>query len=93
MRTLQEHFDDLDRMVDSGTNVAKTRNQISFIWGEVAALQASYAALAEAHTKLQEEHSKLKDTEAKRNNAAWDSIQKEAEERRKLMRSKQLKYD
>jgi regulator of replication initiation timing len=92
MRTLQEHFDDLDRMVDSGTNVAKTRNQISFIWGEVAALQANYSALAEAHLKLQEENSKLKEAAAKSNDRAWDELRKEAEEERKLFASHQLKH-
>jgi hypothetical protein len=58
MRTLQEHIDDLDRMVDSGTAIPKIRNQIAFIGREVAALQADYASLAEAHTKLQDEHPK-----------------------------------
>ena len=57
MRTLQEHIDDLDRMVDSSTAVAKVRSQIAFIGREVAALEADYARLAEAHTKLQEAHS------------------------------------
>ena len=55
MRTLQEHVDDLDRMVDGG-NVPKheIRSQIAFIGREVAALQADYARLAEAHEELQE---------------------------------------
>jgi hypothetical protein len=60
MRTLQEHLDDLDRMVDSGTSVAKIRSQIAFIGREVAALQADYANLADNHVKLQDENSRLK---------------------------------
>jgi len=54
MRTLQEHIDDLDRMVDSGTSVAKIRSQIAFIGREVAALQADYAGLAQAHAEFKQ---------------------------------------
>jgi hypothetical protein len=64
MRTLQEHIDDLDRMVDSGTGVHQVRSQIAFIALEVAKLEASYAQLAEAHTKLEGIYEALKNRKA-----------------------------
>lgn len=48
MKTLQEHLDDLDRMVDTGAGKPDTRSQIAFIAREVAALEADYAHLAHA---------------------------------------------
>jgi len=64
MKTLQDHIDDLDRMVDSGSAPKhEIRSQIAFVGREVAALQAGYSALAAAHTALQQ--SKLEsDTKA-----------------------------
>ena len=59
MPTLQQHLDDLDRMVDSGASVAKTRSQIAFIGREIAALEADYSRLAEAHANLQQAHTDL----------------------------------
>jgi len=53
MKTLLDHIDDLDRMVDGGAEVSKIRSQIAFIGREIAALQADFASLAEANTKLQ----------------------------------------
>jgi hypothetical protein len=64
IRTLQEHIDDLDRMVDSGTGVPKVRSQIAFIAREVACLEAAYAQLADAHTKLERRHETLKNAMA-----------------------------
>jgi hypothetical protein len=54
MRTLHEHIDDLDRMVDRGAEKPNIRSQIAFIAREVATLEADYARLADAHTNLQE---------------------------------------
>jgi chromosome segregation ATPase len=59
MRTISEHLDDLDRMVDGGAAKSEIRSQIAFIGREVAALEAEYAQLAEAHAKLQEAHLQL----------------------------------
>jgi|ERR1035441_694295 hypothetical protein len=58
MRTLTEHLDDLGRMVDSGTGVAKIRNQIAFIGREVAVLETAYARLNEAHSQADGKHRK-----------------------------------
>jgi len=52
MRTLLEHIDDLDRLVDNGADKPKIRSQIAFIGREVAALQADYGNLSEAFQKL-----------------------------------------
>jgi regulator of replication initiation timing len=63
MRTLQEHLDDLDRMVDNGSAPKhEIRSQIAFIGREVTALQAENTRLVEAHAKLQTEKEKV-DTE------------------------------
>jgi hypothetical protein len=59
MRTLQEHFGDLDKMVDGGMGVTKTREQIGFIWSQVSALQTDYARLDGVHTKFQETQTKI----------------------------------
>lgn len=54
MKTLTEHIDDLDRMVDSGSAPKhEIRSQIAFIGREVTALQADNLRLADAHAKLQ----------------------------------------
>ncbi|MGA2175261.1 MAG: hypothetical protein ABSH38_09795 [Verrucomicrobiota bacterium] len=96
MRTLQEHIDDLDRMVDGGAEKPKVRSQIAFIGREVAALEADYARLAEAHSKLQATHSELeaqhtalKDGKRK---AGWDALQKQADDYERIVRSKDLDY-
>jgi len=62
MTKLQQHIDDLDRMVDSGTGVPKVRSQIAFIALEVDKIETSYAQLAEAHTKLEGSYEALKNT-------------------------------
>src|SRR5476649_1984793 len=55
MRTLQEHLDDLDRMVDSGSAPKhEIRSQIAFIGREVAALEANYLRLTDDHAKSNE---------------------------------------
>ena len=59
MKSLIEHIDDLDRMVDSDASKPAVRSQIAFVGREVAALQADYASLAEAHQKLDAAHRKL----------------------------------
>lgn len=65
MRTLQEHIDDLDRMVDTGTAVHKIRSQIAFIAREVAVLQADYDGLVAPSSLAQPEMPPLSD-QAKR---------------------------
>jgi hypothetical protein len=52
MITLQEHLNELDRMVTNHASVAEIRSQASFIAREVAVLEADYASLAETHAKL-----------------------------------------
>ena len=64
MRTLQEHLDDLDRMVDNGADKPKVRSQVAFIGREVAALETDYARLAADHAKLQEAHTKLQNSQS-----------------------------
>ena len=70
MKTITEHLDDLDRMVDAGnTPKHELRSQIAFIGREVAALEANHHAAIEAaaneksdiaakYKKLQSEHEK-----------------------------------
>jgi predicted nucleic acid-binding Zn-ribbon protein len=67
MKTITEHLDDLDRMVDAGnTPKHELRSQVAFIQREVAALQEDYLRLAEAHTQLQNASAKQKvDADAK----------------------------
>lgn len=101
MQTLQQHLDDLDRMVDSGkAPKAELRSQVSFISREVSALESAYshleqehALLQAEHAKLQTEHAKLQEAHSKINRQGADALQKEAQDYRKLLRSKQLKYD
>ena len=63
MKTLQEHLDDLDRMVDTDAGKPQTRSQIAFVGREVAALEADYADLAHRHAELQKAHTQLQDTQ------------------------------
>ncbi len=66
MKTLQDHLDDLDRMVDTGhATKDAVRSQIAFIGREIAALQADYARLAQTLAKLQEAHTKLQEAQAR----------------------------
>jgi hypothetical protein len=60
MQTLQQHLDDLDRLVTNHATQPEIRSQLAFISREVAALETNYVNLLEAHASLQEEHSKLK---------------------------------
>jgi exonuclease VII small subunit len=73
MRTLSEHIDDLDRMVDGGAAKAEIRSQIAFIGREVAALEAENAQLIEAHAQLQEAHTKLQEAHTKLQEAQVDN--------------------
>lgn len=59
MKTLKEHFDDLDRMIDTDAGKPKIRDQLEFIWLQVSKLEASYTSLQESHANLEEEHMKL----------------------------------
>ena len=98
MRTIQEHIDDLDRMVDNG-NAPKheVRSQIAFIGKQVAALEADYACLAEEHKKLQKAHSILnaQHTELKtvQRDANLYALRKEADEQQKIIQSGMLNHD
>ncbi|MCW5552786.1 MAG: hypothetical protein KIS67_11585 [Verrucomicrobiae bacterium] len=59
MRTLAEHIDDLDRMVDNGSAPKhEIRSQIAFIGREVTALQEEHDRLKAAYSQAQLEHSK-----------------------------------
>ena len=61
MNTLDQALDDLDRMVDTGAEVPKIRNQISFIRGEVAALQHACLETIEQNAQTVTENVKLKE--------------------------------
>ena len=95
MRTLQQHIDDLDRMVDNGAEKSNIRSQIALIGREVAVLEINYARVEEAHTKLQEAHQILdaKHTafEKKQRDAGWNAIKKKADEHQRILRSHELK--
>ena len=90
MPTLQEHLDNLDRMVDTGAHKPQIVEQIEIIRRIVALNDAEFSDLAQAHTKLQEEHSKLKDAEAKRNRDSSNAMQSISDNQRKLPSLKQL---
>jgi len=92
MKTLQEDIDDLDRMVDTSAQKDAIRSQIRLVAREVAALEADYSSLAQSHAKLQESHLQFKDSQAKRDDAAWDELQKEAEEQQRIIQSHLLKH-
>jgi hypothetical protein len=75
MKTLLEHLDDLDRMIEAGnTPTDKLRSQLAFIGREIAALQTDYASLhdahAELHAGLEERISKLQEKD-KRELRQW----------------------
>jgi len=65
MKTLEEHFDDLDRMIDTGAAKPAIRDQIAFIWKQVSTLQMEHAALEQAyqelHTGLEERLAKIQE--------------------------------
>ena len=54
MRTLQEHLDDLDRMVDTGADKPKIRHQIDLIGRIVATNEAEHSRLAQDHADFKE---------------------------------------
>ena len=91
MKTLQEHLDDLDRMVDSGLPPKhEIRSQISFIGREVAALEDRYARLADAHTKLQDAHKQFNKEQAEQFDAF---LKREVDKEAKLRKKHSLNYD
>jgi chromosome segregation ATPase len=98
MRTLQEHIDDLDRMIDSSSAPKhEVRSQIAFIGKQVAAIEADYACLADAHTKLQEAHSilEIQHTGLKKaqHDVNFDALKKEADEQQKIIQSEMLNHN
>ena len=53
MKTITEHLDDLDRMVDAGnTSKHELRSQIAFIQRQVAALESDHHAAIDGNAKL-----------------------------------------
>jgi chromosome segregation ATPase len=97
MKTLQEDIDDLDRMVDTNAPKDAIRSQIRLISREVAALQADYDSLAASHAHTNEAKAKveteLSDLKARNKRAMDDWLTDEAEKHRKLIQSKQIRYD
>ena len=94
MKTITEHLDDLDRMVDAGnTPKHELRSQIAFIQREVAALEHDYAGAVDTATKLQEKQAKADKLAVQRNDEAWDELKKESDEYHKMLRSHQLNHD
>jgi Zn-dependent oligopeptidase len=92
MPTLQESIETLDRFVQDGADMPKTRSQIAFIGREIAALEADYARAIEDNTKLREENTKIKEAYSKQNNEAWDAMKKESEEADRIIQSGLLKH-
>jgi L-2-hydroxyglutarate oxidase LhgO len=80
MKTLQEHIDDLDKMIDGRAAKDEIRSQIAFIGREVAALEADYAQLAQAHAALQDEHTKFKEGQSQKDSQAWNQAVRKANE-------------
>jgi hypothetical protein len=94
MKTITEHLDDLDRMVDSGSAPKhEIRSQIAFIGKLVVAQEQEYVSAVESAAKLQEEYAKLKQAQLQRNDRAWDELKKESDEYHKMIRSHQLNHD
>jgi len=54
MPTLQEHLDDLDRMVDGGADKPKIRHQIDLIGRIVATNEAERARVAQEYADFKE---------------------------------------
>lgn len=89
MKTIIEHLDDLDRMVDSGVAPKhEVRYQIAFIGKLVSALEQDYAGTIEDHAKLQQAQSQRDD---KRRKEIWNELEKQHEDYLEAIRSKQLK--
>ena len=66
MIPLQEHLDDLQRMVDNGIAPKhEVMGLIAFIAREVAALQEAYARAIDGNAKLKDELAKLQDAQAR----------------------------
>lgn len=56
MKSIGEHLDELDRMVEQGGTTDKIPSQIAFIEREVAALQASHSAEIQRLAQVGEEY-------------------------------------
>lgn len=98
MRTLPEHIDDLDRMVDSGSAPKhEIRSQIALIGKQVAELEADYARLADVYTKLQEAYSILETQHTKlkkvKDAADFDALKMESDEQQRIIQSGMLNHD
>lgn len=89
MKTIEDHFDDLDRLVEGGAAVATVRGQIFFTAREVAAeLEAraersaerdeDYARLAEAHAKLREQYDALLATQECAKRAGFEKLRQQS---------------
>lgn len=86
MKTILDHLDDLDRMIDAGnTPKSELRFQIDLIGKLVAALEQDYAATIQNEAKLQQ-------AQANRNERAWKQLEQESDEYRRMLQSKQLKH-
>jgi len=59
MITLQEHLNELDRMVANHASVAEVRSQIAFIAREVSALEAAYLRTIQDNDKLRQAKSEI----------------------------------
>ena len=86
MKTIQEHIDDLDRMVDTGAGKPDTRNQIAFIAREVAVIEAQLATLQQSHAELKDEHTKLQEAHAKLDTPLSDQANVKEREKQKKKR-------
>jgi len=59
MKTLLEHLDDLDRMVDGGAEKPKIRHQIDLVGRIVATNEAEHSRLVQNHEALVAENQAL----------------------------------
>ena len=65
MQTIQEHLDDLDRMVDAGARKPEIRSQIAFIAREVAVLETELASEKESNAEITAELASTKEENTK----------------------------
>ena len=66
MTTLDEHIDELDKMVVGGTSAPTIRSQIAFISREVAALEAELVRVNVDHANLKEAYLNLQAAQAEK---------------------------
>jgi uncharacterized protein (DUF3084 family) len=97
MPTLQESIDQLDRMIDTGADIPKTRSQLAFIGREVSALEADYSSLAQSHSQLQQTHtelvSKINEMKERDKKELSDWMTQRAKEHSEVLRSKRLNHN